>query len=600
MRRRSLREIRTRLVQEARNLSWLLRSPRIPELTITPLPLPDGKSSAALLCGRVHERETLARAEALLRGEMEIFGQPVLTGRNIEWRRDYRSGRASGLAYFRRVPYLDFERCGDHKAVWELNRHQHLVVLAQAYLYTRECRFPEEIARQVESWIEQNPFPLGINWASALEVAFRALSWMWVEHLAGDALEAGFRRRMHRELYRHGVYLRNNLSIYFSANTHLTGEAAALHALGCLFSEAEWKAAGAAVLDRELIRQIRSDGSYFEQSSYYQVYSLDIFLFHSLLRETGPDYRERLAKMAGFLEACMGVRREIPGFGDDDGGRFFHPYGPRRAFGRASVTAASLFLPGAGLSSTPEDSEEIAAWWLGTLAGASYAAPASRLFPDAGLAMIHRGDWQIAMDAGAFGPWPSGHSHADTLSFTLCSAAEEILIDPGTYTYVAGAAARDVFRGTAMHNTVRVDGLDQAAPSGPFRWEQAPEVTVKGFADFGIKAECRYRGFVHTRELSWAGAGRLAVTDEVTGPPGVHVVEQFWHAGGSVSFVTAESIRIGQRVEVILPGRPVLSSGGEFGWRSDAYGTKTEAEVIALRWETTLPWRAETVFLLRT
>jgi hypothetical protein len=214
--------------------------------------------------------------------------------------------------------------------------------------------------------------------------------------------------------------------------------------------------------------------------------------------------------------------------------------------------------------------------------------------------MIHRGDWQIAMDAGAFGPWPSGHSHADTLSFTLCSAAEEILIDPGTYTYVAGAAARDVFRGTAMHNTVRVDGLDQAAPSGPFRWEQAPEVTVKGFADFGIKAECRYRGFVHTRELSWAGAGRLAVTDEVTGPPGVHVVEQFWHAGGSVSFVTAESIRIGQRVEVILPGRPVLSSGGEFGWRSDAYGTKTEAEVIALRWETTLPWRAETVFLLRT
>ena len=63
-------------------------------------------------------------------------------------------------------------------------------------------------------------------------------------------------------------------------------------------------------------------------------------------------------------------------------------------------------------------------------------------------------------------PAVRGHSHADTLSLVLRQGQEQILIDPGTYTYVADPLWRDRFRGTAAHNTVRIDGLDQGIPSG--------------------------------------------------------------------------------------------------------------------------------------
>ncbi len=153
----------------------------------------------------------------------------------FDWRRDYRHGKESGTAYFRRIPYLDFAAVGDHKFIWELNRHQHLVLLAQAYLLTKDERYSREIFREIDSWIEQNPFQRGINWTSALEVAFRALSWIWVYHFVGSEMSDRFRRNFLTALYRHGRHLYENLSVYFSPNTHLLGEAVALHALGALF-----------------------------------------------------------------------------------------------------------------------------------------------------------------------------------------------------------------------------------------------------------------------------------------------------------------------------------------------------------------------------
>ncbi len=48
----------------------------------------------------------------------------------------------------------------------------------------------------------------------------------------------------------------------------------------------------------------------------------------------------------------------------------------------------------------------------------------------------------------------------------LRSVLEEILVDAGTYTYVE-PQWRDWFRATAAHNTVRIDGRDQAVAAGP-------------------------------------------------------------------------------------------------------------------------------------
>src|SRR5438552_1767240 len=262
---RSADEIRFRLRQEATNLRLFAFPPQLPgDVDVKALPFPTPVELKRSDFGRDCE----LIAERILQHRFPILGITIETGPEIQWRRDYVSGRETASVYFRRIPYLDAARAGDHKIIWELNRHHHLVLLAQAHILTGRSDFAEEIYRQIESWFDQNPLHRGINWSSALEVGFRALSWIWIHHLLADSFSETFRRRFLTALYPHGAHLAANLSSYFSPNTHLLGEAVALHAVGRLFRIGDWERTGATVVRQELARQVREDGSHFEQSTY--------------------------------------------------------------------------------------------------------------------------------------------------------------------------------------------------------------------------------------------------------------------------------------------------------------------------------------------
>src|SRR5690349_24610676 len=91
-------------------------------------------------------------------------------------------------------------------------------------------------------------------------------------------------------------------------------------------------------------RQVHSHGSYFEQSTYYHVYALDMFLLHAILAKPDRPFMDKLARLADYLHALLGPHRELPLLGDDDGGRLFHPYGQRNRFGRGSMATAGILL----------------------------------------------------------------------------------------------------------------------------------------------------------------------------------------------------------------------------------------------------------------
>ena len=133
-------------------------------------------------------QQTIDLANQIQRHQFPIFAMTIDIGPDIRWRRDYLRGIETGLSYFRRIPYLDSARSGDHKVIWELNRHQHLLVLARAYRLTGDARTWMKFARNWKAGSPDNPFHRGTNWASALEVAFRALSWIWVYHFVGPEM----------------------------------------------------------------------------------------------------------------------------------------------------------------------------------------------------------------------------------------------------------------------------------------------------------------------------------------------------------------------------------------------------------------------------
>ena len=397
---RSFSEIRFRIAQELNNLRLLL-SPPAAAVSDPRAVLPDPAFAGPIL----------DLAESICAHRFPLLGNIVETGPEIRWRRDYIRGIESGTRYFRRIPYLDVSKVGDHKLIWELNRHQHLIVLAQAWRLGGDNRFLDEIPLQIESWWEQNPFLRGINWASALEVAFRALSWLWILHLGGADLPDDFRQRLIAGVLQHGAYLENNLSVYFSPNTHLLGEAVALHAIGTVLPDgarsARWRSRGAEIVAAEIVHQVREDGSHFEQSSAYHVYALDLFLLHARLGKVDEIYRERLRRMADYLAALSADDGTIPLLGDDDGGNLFHPYGNQRRYGARTLAACS-----------------------------AVSRPAA-LFRDAGVAVLSNRPAHIVADTRAFGHAGAGHSHAHALSVVCRYAGEDILVDPGTYTYTA-------------------------------------------------------------------------------------------------------------------------------------------------------------------
>jgi hypothetical protein len=249
--------------------------------------------------------------------------------------------------------------------------------------------------------------------------------------------------------------------------------------------------------------------------------------------------------MADYLDWLLGASRSIAYFGDDDGGRFFHPYGPRDQFGRATLTTCGILFAKEGWIGSRTEIGEQAAWWLGVesleKARPRHALPeGGRLFEDSGAVFLQCGELSLQMDAGPFGWAGAGHSHADTLSVVVWRQGESLLVDPGTFTYLGDPAQRNWFRGTAAHNTVCVDGMDQAKSVGAFRWAAKPEVELAAWGQTSecgyIDASCRYAGFLHRRRVLLERE-RLLVLDEIEGPEGEHTCWQTWQLGSAAAWV---------------------------------------------------------------
>jgi hypothetical protein len=448
------------------------------------------------------QAETVTQeAEKICSHRFRLLGYPgVDYGPEIDWHRDAVHGTRAPIKPWYKIEFLAFALVGDHKVTWELNRHQHLVTLAKAWALTGEDKYVAELVRQWYDWRRANPFPLGINWASSLEVAFRSLSWLWVRFILADcaAVPATFQPDLSQALASNGDYIERYLSTYFSPNTHLLGEATGLFFIGTLcpqLREAKrWQRLGWNTLLRESSRQVRDDGVYFEQSLYYHVYALDFFLHaRTLAARNGID-------IPGYFDATLGKMLRVlhtlsqagppHSFGDDDGGRVFDPARNRCEHLNDPLAIGAVLFDREDLRSAVSLTEE-AVWLFGERALSVFRKPPIRprigaaAFAEGGIYVMASSEpqtQQMVIDAGPLGAGRGGHGHADALNITLSLGGRRWLIDPSTFGY-SSAKERDRFRGTAAHNTLAIDGLDQAKREGPFGWSSLPTVRAEHWID---------------------------------------------------------------------------------------------------------------------
>lgn len=589
---------------------------------------------AALVLERLPREASriVVEADKIRRHRFDLLGYKDLDfGEEMNWHLDPVHEVCAPRSAWFHIPFLDFALAGDHKVVWELNRHQHLVTLGKAWLLKGDTRYVDELILQWRHWQDQNPYPLGINWASSLEVAFRSLSWLWLRHMLATCavVTEEFRQDLLRALGQNARHIERFLSTYFAPNTHLLGEGVALFFIGTLcpqFASApRWRQKGWRIVLHEARRQVRNDGMHFEQSVYYHVYALDFFLHARILAERNgiempPELDETIEKMAELLRV-LSQAGALPRFGDDDGGRVFDPRrnGTEHLLDPLS-TAAVLYERGDFKAAAGELREETL-WLLGPEGTGRFDAlraemrtPVSSRGGEGGFYSMVGTEpvlRQVVIDAGPHGAGRGGHGHADALSLQCIARGRHWLTDPGACCYPRELPERDRFRGTAAHNTLRVDGLDQADPAGPFSWRFLPETRVERWVagetfDLFAGSHDGYHRLpepvTHRRwVVSWK-SGAFLVRDLALGK-GTHTLDLYWHPDPAFSI---EPLGPGALLAVDTEGRGMMIVTVEAdswsreileGEWSAVYGHKTAAPAVRYGRHTALPAEFTTLFV---
>jgi len=575
---------------------------------------------------------TIEEANRTCRHQFDLLGyQNLQYGPKIDWYLDAVHGkRAPGKPWFR-ISYLRNQEVGDHKVVWELNRHQHLVKLAQAYWLTGEDRFILEILAQFRHWWEQNPYPMGVNWASSLEVAIRSLSWLWVRYcLTGSsAVPNEFSEKLLLGLYLNGRHIERFLSSYFSPNTHLLGEGVALFFIGTLCPELpaapHWQERGWEIVQRESERQVGPDGAHFEQSVYYHVYALDLFLHARILA-----YRNRIAIPADFdrtiermLEYLLALAQagRLPRLGDDDGGRIFNPRRNHTAHLMDPLATGAVLFRRPDFKAVACGIKEETLYLLGAEGLAQFdeippirPAISSKRFGSSGICLMASPEpapRQLVVDAGPFGPGTGGHGHADALSVQMIVDGDDLLTDPGTFAYVSEGNERDRYRSTAAHNTLQVDGISQADPTGPFAWRSLPEVQVDRWVaghtfDLFAGSHTGYGRLpepVEHRRWVFGPKSRFWLVRDVALGQGMHDLVLSWHLAPGLR-TQNHGTKVGAFFRGHRQGVAVLTAEGH-GWLeritqgrvSPIYGREEPSLVLQFRTRTLLPAEFATLLL---
>ena len=586
-------------------------------------------------------------ADRIMAGHFDVFAlKAAALGFPPRWNRDPKTGTEAALVFGKTLNYRDPALVGDIKYLWEPNRHYELVTLAQAYYLTREIRYAEACRELLESWFAECPYPLGQGWSSSLENAIRLTNWAIAWHLLGGAqgklIEGAasepFRNRWMGSIHQHCHFIANHLSRHSSANNHLLGECMGLFigttTWSCWPESRTWQHDARDEFERQALCQNAADGVNREQAIWYQHEVADMMLLCGLIgRANGIAFNQaywaRLAAMLSFIDAIMDRNGNVPMIGDSDDAVMvrlsreadFHPY-------RSLLASGAAFFGRNDFKQRARRFDHKSCWLLGQEGADAFAGLAAppgepedlnqpgplRRFAESGYYLLGTAfdtdqEIRVLADAGPLGYLSiAAHGHADALALTLSAAGQPLLIDPGTYAYHTEEKWRRYFRGTAAHNTVRVDGCDQSVQGGNFMWLQQANATCEEWQAEGDR-DCfigRHDGYqrlkdpvLHRRKIVLDKRARVLTVEDSFECKGEHVLEWHWHLDPSCSAsiqasnearpaqVQVRSGPVSMTVNMLHPElEPTLACGQEvppLGWISYRFDEKQPSPTIVWR-----------------
>lgn len=567
-------------------------------------------------------------ADEVCRHRFELLGTVTDFEGQIDWHRLLGTDQSWPRQHWSTISIRNPVAIGEIKTTWELNRQQFWLHLGRAYWYTGDEKYAREWATELRSWLDQNTPEIGVNWASNLEVALRAVSWTWSLEffLDSPALAPDLAWDMMKTLLHMARHLVKDVphSIHVQPSNHLLGDAMGLVFIGVCFPEfreaRRWRDYGLRLLWDWLPRLARPDGTVWEQATSYQRFVLYFFILVDRLArlngvEPPPMVRERMERMIDFEAALLKPDRTMTVLGDCDDARtiFLSNDAPQDYLPTLS-TGAVLFGRGDWKLLAERLSEETF-WLLGADALDAWdrleprEPPAGQTAFAGSGTFVSRDGWArdgnfVLVHCGPF----TGHRMGHLGHLELSVQGQNVLGGTGTYTYNGPWEWRTYFRQSSAHNTVTVDGHGQALSHRSFRFLFEPRDIRGGIEPSGDaeRIDVSHRSFRflggirHRRIVHFRHGGFYLVIDLLTGK-GEHYFSQHWHFECGPIDVDDRgratlALASGRRFVVVPLARPDLSwslvegsTDPIQGWRSRRFGRREPAPCLTYQWRDACP-----------
>jgi len=567
-------------------------------------------------------------ADAALKNKIDIFGLNYDFGEKIAWHQDIKTGKKWPLKFWSDIDIRDGFTVGGAKFVWEANRFYTLPVLSLGFKFTGHNKYAHKFLDIVKDWLNANPYPLGVNWTSGIELAIRIANLIWgMSLLEGYNFSAKDKEIINRFVWFHARHLFRYPSKYSSNNNHSIAEAFALFLIGIYFPHLEnaqkWKNFGKKVIEHECIRQILPDGGSYEYSTTYLSFVYDFFLLFKIVCDKNKiDYDrkidKRLKNACDYIYSLMDSKGNIPNIGDQDSAILVN-------FGLSNhENFQSILNTGALIFDRPEFKQKnFPDFKTCMLFGDLFLRKnegqkdqekypmvskqkKSRLLKESGLSIIREntsiGEIVFVGNATPLGMPPLyAHGHLDALSFTLSVGGQEVFIDPGTYLYHSGGKWRRYFRSTAAHNTIRINEKDMTDMPGEFMFGKPYQITEHSLLEednklvwrAGHDAYVKFKNPVyHTRQVIFDSQSEHLEIEDILVSSGTFKVEQFFHLHPNCFLDLKEDkivVTCGELIsELFLDKRLKIeifigSENPMLGWFSDSFNHLQESNSIVCK-----------------
>ncbi|MFA5603121.1 MAG: alginate lyase family protein [Bacilli bacterium] len=407
-----------------------------------------------------YKHEIIKESDLIIENIYEdISGNKIYIKNDIDWNYDYIFNYKWKKKHFSKYTLKDKQISTDVKHVWEFSRFYHLVVLAQAYLISNDDKYVKKILEDINSWDLQNQFNYSVNWTVAMEVSIRVVNLIQCISLIRDSDLLNDRSiiKINNIIYKHAIYIWNNLEKGLNTNNHYLSNLIGLIWISIYFNKSnnkalkrdsrKWLRFALRQLDIELGYQIYDDGFSYEDSTSYHCLNLEMLLLTiDVLNKNQIEYSDYVydttEKMAIALDKVL-INNNIPVIGDIDNGRLI----------KIDIIANRDKTNFRYLLSVAKDIFGEDFGWDG-------ASPFE--LSEVGIYRIFNNKFDAIIRCGPIGVnGIGGHSHNDQLSFVLIINQKKFIVDPGTGYYSGDYELRHELRSTKSHNTLYIENYEQ-------------------------------------------------------------------------------------------------------------------------------------------